>query len=111
MAASRRAELQRQLRGETPFVAAPDAASGGRRVRATVRRTRTTRIQEAQTRLDDLLLRFTDKHPDVIAARETLEALRTRQKPRRLRRCAWRCGRGGGCRRQSNPVYQTSSCS
>ena len=35
--------------------------------------------QETQARLDDLLLRFTDKHPDVIAARETLKQLQDRQ--------------------------------
>jgi polysaccharide chain length determinant protein (PEP-CTERM system associated) len=37
-------------------------------------------IRETQARLDDLLLRFTDKHPDVIAARRQLEDLRARQK-------------------------------
>ena len=32
-------------------------------------------IREAQARLDELLLRFTDKYPDVVAARQTLEDL------------------------------------
>jgi polysaccharide chain length determinant protein (PEP-CTERM system associated) len=39
-----------------------------------------TRIKETQAKLDELLLRFTDKHPDVIAARQTLAELNQRRK-------------------------------
>src|SRR5258706_16366692 len=38
-----------------------------------------SRVQEAQAKLDELLLKFTDKHPDVIAARATLEELKQRR--------------------------------
>jgi polysaccharide chain length determinant protein (PEP-CTERM system associated) len=38
-----------------------------------------SRIKETQARLDELLLRFTDKHPDVVAARENLAQLRARR--------------------------------
>ena len=38
-----------------------------------------SRIQETQAKLDELLLRFTDKHPDVIAAHETLAELKKRR--------------------------------
>jgi polysaccharide chain length determinant protein (PEP-CTERM system associated) len=38
-----------------------------------------SRIQETQARLDDLLLRYTDKHPDVVAAQQTLVDLKARQ--------------------------------
>lgn len=75
---SRREELQRQLRGEAPSAAASGLTmpnTGG----AVGSADTLSRIQETQARLDDLLLRFTDKHPDVVATRETLEALRQRR--------------------------------
>ena len=34
-----------------------------------------TRLQELNTRLDELLLKYTDKHPDVIATRRSIAAL------------------------------------
>lgn len=77
VAQSRKAELERQLRGEAPFLPSPVAAprAGGAQAPADT----ATRIQETQARLDDLLLRYTPKHPDVIAAQQTLEELRRRQ--------------------------------
>jgi polysaccharide chain length determinant protein (PEP-CTERM system associated) len=38
-----------------------------------------SRIKETQAKLDDLLLRFTEKHPDVVATRETLVELQRRR--------------------------------
>jgi polysaccharide chain length determinant protein (PEP-CTERM system associated) len=67
LAEQKRDELQRQLSSET------GSTNGGGVDTA-------TQIRETQARLDELLLRFTDKHPDVIAARRTLEDLKTRQK-------------------------------
>lgn len=79
VATSRRDELQRQLRGESPFVPTGEGATGSPGGAGAPQDT-ASRIAETQARLDDLLLRFTDRHPDVIAARETLEQLRARQK-------------------------------
>ena len=74
VAEQKRDELRRQLVGRAawwvpradpvPAVAPPDTGSA---------------IREAQGRLDELLLRYTDKHPDVIAARQALDDLRQRQ--------------------------------
>ncbi len=73
IAEQKRDELRRQLAGELPSMgsAASGAAGGGDTASV---------IRETQARLDELLLRFTDKHPDVIAARRQLEDLKKRQK-------------------------------
>jgi len=65
-----------------------------------------SRIQEAQAKLDELLLKFTDKHPDVIAARATLDELKKRRtvELESLRRgdASAVASSGAG----NNPVYQ-----
>lgn len=107
VASSRRSELQRQLRGEAPFV--PPAEGGpGARAGGTANGAQDTasRIQEAQVRLDDLLLRFTDKHPDVIAARETLQALKDRQQQEVAALKRGDLGAAAIAGATSNPVYQ-----
>jgi polysaccharide chain length determinant protein (PEP-CTERM system associated) len=106
IAVNRRDELQRQLRGEDPFVAGSAPASGGRAVSSGSSDT-ATRIQETQVRLDELLLRFTDRHPDVLAARETLEQLKKR---RDAEVAALRRGDPGAMANAgaaSNPIYQS----
>lgn len=67
LAEQKRDELRRQLSSET------GSTNGGGADTA-------TQIRDTQARLDELLLRFTDQHPDVIAARRTLEDLKLRQK-------------------------------
>jgi polysaccharide chain length determinant protein (PEP-CTERM system associated) len=64
----KRDELQRQLTGETPMIGAAGGASDT-----------ASEIRQTQAHLDDLLLRFTEEYPDVIAARRTLEDLKKRQ--------------------------------
>src|SRR5216683_1028669 len=79
IALSRRDELAKQLHSDAAISAAGSSApmfggrgsSGGSNTLG--------RIQEAQARLDELLLKFTDKHPDVIAARATLDELKQRR--------------------------------
>jgi polysaccharide chain length determinant protein (PEP-CTERM system associated) len=76
IATSRRDELQRQLRGEQAFMPGSASASGlGGGGNDT-----TARILESRARLDELLLRFTERHPDVIALKETIAQLEQRQK-------------------------------
>jgi polysaccharide chain length determinant protein (PEP-CTERM system associated) len=106
VALSRRDELARQLHGDSvvsaagasaPVIGAHGLAAGGDTL---------SRIQEAQANLDELLLKFTDKHPDVIAARETLAELKKRRAAEleSLRRgdASAVASSGAG----NNPVYQ-----
>jgi polysaccharide chain length determinant protein (PEP-CTERM system associated) len=106
LATSRREELQRQLRGEAPVAAATGGGTtqGGT---STSGGDTLSRIKETQARLDDLLLRFTDKHPDVVAARETLEALKKRRQDEieALRRGDPNAAATSGA--SANPVYQS----
>jgi polysaccharide chain length determinant protein (PEP-CTERM system associated) len=115
VAQRRRAELDRQLNGEHPFTAASAGGtkSSGGGLRAGVGQTTgggedtASRIAEAQARLDDLLLRYTDKHPDVVAARETLAQLKARQAAEleALKRGDASGAAGSGL--SANPVYQS----
>ncbi len=106
VAQSRRAELARQLRGESVVGAtgaggtalSGGALSGGTETLA--------RIRDAQGRLDEILLRFTEKHPDVIAAQTTLKELEARRaaEVESLRRGDAAAVAASGV--SSNPVYQ-----
>jgi polysaccharide chain length determinant protein (PEP-CTERM system associated) len=107
LATSRRDELSRQLRGEAPVAAAtgfigvpgsPGAPGGGGTQSS---------IKEAQARLDDLLLRFTEKHPDVLAARATLEQLKTRHANEIAALQRGDPGAAASSGASSNPVYQS----
>src|SRR5215472_14812523 len=64
IAEQKRDELRRQLAGEMPVMGSAGSGFG----KAGEGADTATLIRETQARLDDLLLRFTDKHPDVIAA-------------------------------------------
>jgi polysaccharide chain length determinant protein (PEP-CTERM system associated) len=90
LAQSRRAQIEQQLRGEAPRAGGPidpGSIEG--------------RIMENQARLDELLLRYTDRHPDVQATRETIAQLEERRNLR-LDTIV-----DSGDRSQSNnPVYQ-----
>ena len=77
MVTSKRAELARQLRGESVISSAGGTTTSGGGVSAGA--DTVSRIKDTQQRLDELLLRFTEKHPDVIAARQTLEELQRRR--------------------------------
>jgi polysaccharide chain length determinant protein (PEP-CTERM system associated) len=105
VAMSRREELARQLKGDIPIVASsgsspmPQGQSSAGDTMA--------RIKETQARLDELLLRFTDKHPDVVAARENLAQLKARRASEvdALRRGDAAAIAASGV--SANPVYQS----
>ncbi len=76
VAMSRRDELAKQLHSNSVVSAAGSTTSGGRSGGGG---DTLSRIQETQAKLDELLLKYTDKHPDVIATRATLEELKQRR--------------------------------
>lgn len=80
VAVQRRDELQRQLRGDQSSMASPAAGGGANSGSGvSVGGDTAARIQDVQKRLDELLLKYTEKHPDVIALRQTLKDLEQRQ--------------------------------
>lgn len=93
LAESRLERIDQQLRGEAPRVSSPgqvdpDSLEG--------------RILSNQNRLDELLLRFTENHPDVIATRENIAQLERRQ-----REAAEQIREGGAVSGgANNPVFQ-----
>lgn len=107
LAQSKREELQRQLRGEAPVAAATGAAPQPGAQAGVGGGDTLSRIKETQARLDELLLRFTDKHPDVVATRETLEQLKQRRAAEieALRRGDPNAAASSGA--STNPVYQS----
>lgn len=105
VASSRREELRRQLTASRQFVPGT-AGSGGSSASGAVPDV-SIRVQEAEARLEDLLLRFTDRHPEVLALRQTISELKARE-AKELADLA-RGGAGTGAIRSLNvnPVYQS----
>jgi uncharacterized protein involved in exopolysaccharide biosynthesis len=106
LAETRRTELQRQLSGEDPFLFNFDnaAQNGNNEAGGDI----PARIAELEKRLQEMLLRYTEKHPEVIAVRDTITELKRRQQEELDRLKAG--GRPTGALSQSlksNPVYQT----
>jgi polysaccharide chain length determinant protein (PEP-CTERM system associated) len=105
IAMSRREELYKQLHSDEAIFAAGAVApaQGGNALAGDT----LSRIQQAEARLDELRLKYTDQHPDVIAARATLEELKTRRATEleKLRHgdAAAVAASGAG----NNPVYQS----
>jgi polysaccharide chain length determinant protein (PEP-CTERM system associated) len=105
VAESKREELEKQLRGESVIGAAGSAPVTGATGAAAGTDT-VSRIKETQAKLDELLLKYTDKHPDVIATRETLTELQRRRQDEieSLKRGDANAVAESGA--SNNPVYQ-----
>jgi len=104
-AQSRRATLTNQLHGDVAVAAGSSGHTGSGGAGGGL--DTLSRIDEAQAKLDDLLLRFTDKHPDVLAAQQTLSDLKQK---RAAEIESLRKGdpvAAAASRASSNPVYQS----
>jgi polysaccharide chain length determinant protein (PEP-CTERM system associated) len=100
---SKRDALRQELEKTPAVLASEDAAHGATR----------TRLQEAQEQLRLLLLRDTDQHPDVIAQRKLIQALKSSHEGRLP--AAGAAGRADGAaaapadpnrRGMANPLYE-----
>ena len=79
-AENRRDELRRQLSGEEPsFGMVPQPPPPPPRATASLGE---SRIQALESKLDDLLLRYTEEHPDVVVLRKQIEEQRALEKKR-----------------------------
>ncbi len=104
VAETRRAELMSQLSGQTPYTPVGDAVSTARGDGGAL--DTTAQLQEAETRLQDLLLRYTDQHPEVIALRAQIDELRERRQRELEALRQGRLDQSGGHAAYLNPVYQ-----
>lgn len=99
-ASNRRDELRRQLRGEEPtfgMVTPPKAL--------VMNTALDSRIQSLQIRLDDLLLKFTNKHPDVAELQRTISQLEE-QKAKEVAQMQQSMMPRSSNNLDTNPVYQ-----
>ncbi len=99
---SQRTALNDQLRGQAPLVPSGrpmEGATGGQRDIE-------SRIKESESRLEDLLLRYTEKHPEVVALKQTIADLRQRRTDELEQ--LQRGGAGSGSLSVGdNPMYQS----
>lgn len=104
VAESRRATLEKQLHGDSAIMAMGAAAPGGTKTQGL-----DTVSQIAQTRahLEELLLKYTDHHPDVIDTRKNLAELESRRaaEVESLRSGDPAAAASSGA--SANPVYQS----
>jgi len=99
LAQRRQDQLRKQLSGEVLFIAEPGRENLQNNGTA-------SRLREAEVRLQELLLRFTEKHPEVIATRETIVRL-TERYANELAAVGSATGAGGSSiPRSANPVHQ-----
>jgi polysaccharide chain length determinant protein (PEP-CTERM system associated) len=87
IAQNRRSELQKQLKGERDVIGNTELDN---------------RINEKLEELNELLLRYTDRHPDVLALRQTIAQLKRQKKADSIDRRSL-----SGEEAELNPVYQS----
>jgi polysaccharide chain length determinant protein (PEP-CTERM system associated) len=102
---SRREALLAQMNSVQPYLPGSSQTQSGAGLAATP--DVSIRLQEAQGRLEELLLRFTEKHPEVVALKQTIADLKERE-ARELAELQ-KGGAGTGAIRSlsANPVYQS----
>ena len=100
LAESRRDQLEQQIQGQ------PVGTDGGLGLPGTTPpNSIDARIRDLEARIEQDLLRFTDRHPDIIALREQLAELRTRRE-RELRELGQARSSQDLAQLNASPIYQ-----
>jgi len=105
LAQARRDETLRQISGEEPLIfgisdsqVSNDGGKGG---------DVSVRIHEMEGRLEELLLKYTDKHPEVIAVKSTIADLKNQQEQELAKLRQGKATNGAlSSSLKTNPVYQ-----
>lgn len=106
-AQSRKRELEKQLAGEEPVFGIMGDQDGGASTAQTPRLDQ--RINKLQDRLDQLLLKYTEQHPEVETVRDRLEQLTQKREEKRAELAAAAgeaSPREGSESLEQNPVHQ-----
>ena len=98
----RRQELRRQLGSETPYV---DESQLGPEAVAVIGKSTNSEIRDLESRRAELLLIYTERHPDVVAIDEQLKLL-VEQRQAELAEMAGKDSGMEGVADATNPVYQ-----
>ncbi|HKJ72030.1 MAG TPA: XrtA system polysaccharide chain length determinant [Gammaproteobacteria bacterium] len=101
---SRAEELARQIKGEEPVYGMMGTARGSGAGSPTPELDQ--RIDRLQNQLDQLLLKYTDNHPEVKSLKATLKELRSQREEARKEVAAASDGKAGPAPLNQNPVYQ-----
>lgn len=99
----RLAQLRAQLSGQKPLIGSATETTGGAAPGLQLSNPYQAQLRDQEAALNSLLLRFTDKHPDVIAAREQIARLRAQSD--QFVSALGAPGEGGSSALTSNPVY------
>lgn len=97
-----REALRRQLSDEKPSFVGSDGTGGGLRTPTETE----ARLEAARKRLDDLVVRYTDEHPDVVHARSTVAELQSQRDAEKKREAETGVRANGASVLIPNKVYQ-----
>jgi len=100
----RRAELGRQLARTRPYLAGTGSASAG--VAGAPQTDLSSRIQDNEAKLQELLLRYTEKHPEVLALKAQIDELKKKEVTEMAEIARGGAGSGEIRTLAGNPVYQ-----
>ena len=105
VAESKRDELARELHTGNRFTTGGSSGTGGAMPSGAALDT-VQQIAQDQQKLDKLLLQYTDKYPDVIALKQTIKALKARQKEQMAAAQKGDVSAASALGLTANPVYQ-----